>query len=246
MHSVQAKMCFDFTNATMLIMDTPMRNVCPSFMQMPRVFVTPYAPNSLGRSGPDHLGLPPRVLLSDRQTLLYSKTQCTLQKTTNAGKSMRLFFSQHVMANQPDVEVKCTNRELGGQHAPFEDMFSAMSHSKFCLAFPGDAASTRRLSELMLAGCIPVFPGPPYHSLPFSEHVDWRAAGVFFNISDYKPWSDENLEFFLSPSVRSVHETEARWWVPDAPVHESFIPISSAEEVRGRHTLHRICKPADD
>lgn len=230
--SVQMKICFSFVNATMMIVDTPMRNTCPTFLAMPRVFVTPYAPNSLGSSSADHVGLPPRVLLSDRTTLVYSRAQCHKKKTTNAGKSMRWFFSQKAMVDQPDVDVKCTNSDLGGTHAPFEEMFTSMSHSRFCMAFPGDAASTRRLSEIMLSGCVPVFPGPPYHSMPFSEHIDWRAAGVFFNVSDYTPWSDEKLEFRLSPTVRSFHETEARWWVPDAPVHDVFISIPTAFEVR--------------
>ena len=230
-HLVQMKVCYSFTNASMLIVDTPMRNTCPSFTDMPRVFVTPYAPNTLGSSSPDHLGLSPRVLLADRVTLAYSRAQCHLQKTTNAGKSMRWYFSQHAMADQPDVDVKCTNADLNGTHAPYEEMYAAMSRSKFCMAFPGDAASTRRLSEIMLSGCIPVFPGPPYHSMPFSEHIDWRQAGVFFNVTDYKPWSDENLEFSLSSTLRSVHETEARWWVPDAPVHDVFIPIATGSEV---------------
>ncbi len=150
---------------------------------------------------------------------------------------MRWYFSQHAMADEAEVDVKCTNGELGGTHAPYEEMYSSMSHSKFCMAFPGDAASTRRLSELMLSGCVPVFPGPPYHSMPFSEHVDWRQAGVFFNVTDYKPWSDEQLEFWLSPTERSTHETQARWWVPDAPVHDAFIKLATASEV----SPHRPC-----
>lgn len=228
------KTCYAFMNATWLIVDTPQRNICPTFREMPRLFVTPYAPNSLGQSNPDRLGIPLQVLLTSRQTLLYSRAQCHLQKTANAGKSMRLFFAQHVMANEPDVDVKCTNRELGGHHAPFEEMFTAMSHSKFCMAFPGDAASTRRLSELMLSGCIPVFPGPPYHSMPFSNHIDWQAAGVFFNITDYTPWTDETLEFSLSSSIRAVSPNEARWWVPDAPVGYALNHIPTAYEVRSQ------------
>ena len=117
---------------------------------------------------------------------------------------MRWYFSEHAMASQPGIDVKCTNKELSGEHLRYEDMHRGMSQSKFCMAFPGDAASTRRLSELMISGCIPVFPGPPYHSLPFSEHVDWPAAGIFFNITDYSPWTDEKLEFYLSPDIRWV------------------------------------------
>ena len=34
-----------------------------------------------------------------------------------------------------------------------------MRNATFCLSMPGDSASTRRLSETIMAGCIPVFLG---------------------------------------------------------------------------------------
>ena len=45
------------------------------------------------------------------------------------------------------------------QHETFAVMLDHMQRSVFCLALPGDAASTRRLSEIFMAGCIPVFVG---------------------------------------------------------------------------------------
>ena len=51
-----------------------------------------------------------------------------------------------------DVRVKCTNAELGGKHQSFKEMLGHMEHSVFCLALPGDSPSTRRLSEIFLAG----------------------------------------------------------------------------------------------
>ena len=36
-----------------------------------------------------------------------------------------------------------------------------MRNATFCLSMPGDSASTRRLSETIMAGCIPVFIGDP-------------------------------------------------------------------------------------
>ena len=53
----------------------------------------------------------------------------------------------------------------------YASMSERMRHTVFCPAFPGDSPSTRRLSEIFLAGCIPVFLGPPWHSMPFSETV---------------------------------------------------------------------------
>ena len=51
-----------------------------------------------------------------------------------------------------DVRVDCTNREMGGAHVSFQDMLDIMEHSVFCLALAGDSPSTRRLSEIFLAG----------------------------------------------------------------------------------------------
>jgi len=89
-----------------------------------------------------------------------------------------------------------------------------MRSATFCPAFPGDAASTRRLSEMFLAGCIPVFVGPPYHSMPFSETM--------------KPMK---MEWQLDPNIRAVHETEGRWWIPDTPIDDVLIHVDSPDQV---------------
>jgi len=49
-----------------------------------------------------------------------------------------------------------------------------MTDSDFCLVPSGDTQSSRRLFDAMVAGCIPVFPGPKYplpfeHIIPYSE-----------------------------------------------------------------------------
>ena len=63
-----------------------------------------------------------------------------------------------------------------------------MRNATFCLSMPGDSASTRRLSETIMAGCIPVFLGPPYGSMPLAEEggFDYRAAGLFYNVTEYR------------------------------------------------------------
>jgi hypothetical protein len=42
----------------------------------------------------------------------------------------------------------------------------------------GRSQSSRRVSEVILAGCIPVFLGPPFHTLPMAGDVDYRAFSV--------------------------------------------------------------------
>ena len=63
-----------------------------------------------------------------------------------------------------------------------------MSSTLFCLVLPGDSASARRIGEIFMAGCIPVFLGPPYGSMPLAEEggIDYRAAGLFYNVKEYR------------------------------------------------------------
>lgn len=63
-----------------------------------------------------------------------------------------------------------------------------MRSTLFCLVLPGDSASARRTSEIFMAGCIPVFLGPPYGSMPLAEEggIDYKSSSLFFNVTDYR------------------------------------------------------------
>ena len=50
------------------------------------------------------------------------------------------------------MQVVCTNGEDGEHDLAFGELYEAMTRSIFCLILPGDAASTRRLSEVFMAG----------------------------------------------------------------------------------------------
>ena len=228
---IRDKFCGVFLNSTMLVVDKPMRSICTSFLQMPRVLITPYQPNSYLSAG----NLPDVKAMEDRHLMLYLRANCHLEKTKNAGKSFRWFLSQNVYGNKSDtdVDVHCTNQQLGGENKPFTVMFDSMRNSRFCLAMPGDSASTRRLSEIVLSGCIPVFPGPPFNSMPFHHTVDWSSAGVVFNISKYKPWLDGSFRWQDSSSEQPVSPNDGRFWYPDADIAKlGMISITNADEVR--------------
>lgn len=51
-----------------------------------------------------------------------------------------------------DVDVRCSNGDGVGGNIAFRDMLHATEHSIFALALPGDSPSSRRLSEIFLAG----------------------------------------------------------------------------------------------
>lgn len=57
-----------------------------------------------------------------------------------------------------------------------------MQRSLFCLVIPGDTASSRRLTEIVLAGCIPVFVGPPWHSMPLAAWLDYSKFALFVEL----------------------------------------------------------------
>jgi hypothetical protein len=65
-------------------------------------------------------------------------------------------------------------------------VLETMQRSTFCLVLPGDSASSRRTSEIFMSGCIPVFVGPPYATMPFGDAVDYKATSYFFNVTDHK------------------------------------------------------------
>ena len=59
-----------------------------------------------------------------------------------------------------------------------------MKSSLFCLILPGDSQSSRWTSQVLMSGCIPVYVGPPYASMPFPIDFGYSYASFIFNVSD--------------------------------------------------------------
>jgi hypothetical protein len=54
----------------------------------------------------------------------------------------------------------------------------------------------------MMAGCIPVFIGPPYASMPLGRYVNYDAIGTVFQALDYAEWLPRPLiKAFLSQNT---------------------------------------------
>ena len=77
---------------------------------------------------------------------------------------------------QPRQALQWSQETRRGLSQPAVQVLKTMEGSLFCIVLPGDAQSTRRLSEVFMGGSIPVFIGPPYHSMPFSDFVDYRSS----------------------------------------------------------------------
>ena len=54
---------------------------------------------------------------------------------------------------------------------PRPQLLRDMARSHFCLIMPGNSQSSGRLADAFFTGCIPVFLGPPFHTLPFAALV---------------------------------------------------------------------------
>ena len=72
-------------------------------------------------------------------------------------------------------------KQQGRMQMPYEELQAHMHRSIFCLLPPGGTASSRRLTDIVLSGCIPVFIGPPWHAMPLARHLDYTAFAVFVN-----------------------------------------------------------------
>ena len=72
------------------------------------------------------------------------------------------------------MQVRCTEREFEQNRFATQQhrsLVEQMANSAFCLIMPGNSQSSQRLTEAFLTGCIPVFLGPPWHSLPLTQKV---------------------------------------------------------------------------
>ncbi|EFN50601.1 hypothetical protein CHLNCDRAFT_55709 [Chlorella variabilis] len=113
-------------------------------------------------------------------------------------------------------QVLCTNLPVKVSKS-YSEVQLEMRKSVFCLLPPGDTASSNRLTETILSGCIPVFIGPPWHEMPFHRgEVDWASMAVFLNITEAS-WLESPDWLFLVwglytgtlPSAPSQHVTPA-------------------------------------
>ena len=77
-------------------------------------------------------------------------------------------------SGSPVVGTRCAPDRCLKHAVPGLQVLKAMESAVFCIVLPGDAQSTRRLSEVFMGGSIPVFIGPPYHSMPFADFIDYR------------------------------------------------------------------------
>ncbi|KAK9834881.1 hypothetical protein WJX81_006129 [Elliptochloris bilobata] len=170
--------------------------------------------------------------LFERSKLLFFKGKCTplrfewKESAINVGKLMRYELVKELQEVGPEVDVECTGdpAELTElkikDETTHEKQMELYLSSKFCLMLPGDSQTSRRLPEAVMAGCVPVFLGPPFHSMPLVNQVDYTKFALFFNHTE-PHWLAEvagGVQWALDPAgPHPDHPTDAHWWVPGLP-----------------------------
>ena len=75
------------------------------------------------------------------------------------------------------MQVACTDTDFKQNPQrvqPQPELLGDMAQAQFCLVMPGNTQSSGHLADAFFTGCIPVFLGPPFHTLPFPHLVRCR------------------------------------------------------------------------
>eukprot|EP00884_Botryococcus_braunii_P001170 jgi/Botrbrau1/11053/Bobra.92_2s0024.1 len=162
-----------------------------------------------------------------RDTLIFFRGKCTPVRSAwatdkvNHGKLMRRDIALQVRDAGPDVQVECTGakEELGELQAKpitHDQQVHRYFKSIFCLMLPGDSQTSRRLPEAVMTGCIPVFVGPPYHTMPLTNALDYSKFALFFNVTGEASWNvNQTIRWELDLALRCPAPTFSEFWVPD-------------------------------
>jgi hypothetical protein len=141
-----------------------------------------------------------------------------------AGKMLRYEFVQAVTAaGEADMQATCSC-DICDNHMPHQDLQASYRRSRFCPVLASNVQSSRRLSEVIMAGCIPVFIGPPFHALPLVGDVDYASMGIFINVTN-SDWIDMTSANFLQNSM-----VTKVWPLEDAAAAATLVEVASLQE----------------
>ena len=171
------------------------------------------------------------LLNIDRDILIYFRGGCghpnpTVRGLFAAGKMLRyeLVDAIETHRNAPDIDVKCSC-DICDNHTPHAKVMESYRRARFCPVLASNAQSSRRLSEIILSGCIPVFIGPPFHSLPLSLDVDYGSMGIFINITN-SSWIDHSSPHYLKNRL-----VTHLWPLEDAGLLDQLVQIDTLPHV---------------
>jgi hypothetical protein len=73
----------------------------------------------------------------------------------------------------PDLMVDCGGvaSRSAGEQTDHSSFMKLLFRTRYCPVIAGDEQNSQHVVERYIAGCIPIFVGPPYHALPFETEV---------------------------------------------------------------------------
>lgn len=105
--------------------------------------------------------VPPEVSFDNRTILATYIGGGDGAEHRSAGQRLRYHVTQS-LAGESDAFMQGTCQGCAGQLS-HRDAMRVYQSSTFCLVLAGDAPSSRRATEVVLHGCLPVYLGPPYN-----------------------------------------------------------------------------------
>jgi len=173
-----------------------------------------------------------QILKTERAHLALFRGSCN---GNASGKRLRSFFAEDIAASKyatnPSVIVQCrpwdkNNNSKGQNHT---ETMREMVKSEFCISMAGDTPSSRRISESIISGCIPVFVGPPWHTLPLPNHIPWEHIALFFEIRNASRWPSAGHE---DASIYSLFNRDAiKFDWPTIPANAIKYEVDEPREV---------------
>lgn len=167
----------------------------------------------------------------ERDLLLYYRGGCghphsSVRGLFAAGKMLRYEFvhSTNEERQEDDIDLRCSC-DICDNHTPHAEVMQGYRRSRFCPVLSSNVQSSRRLSEVILSGCIPVFIGPPFHTLPLQLDVDYKSMGIFINITN-SSWIDHASPHHLQNKLVSH-----LWPLDDYALEDSLIQMDNLYEV---------------
>ena len=106
--------------------------------------------------------------------------------------------------NASRIQIKC-QASGGGVH---QDYLAKVEDSVFCLIPQGDTPSSLRSAEIPAHGCVPVFVGPPFHTIYLPEIFDWDSMAIFICVQNCTRWNvkHENWPNCSDPAADPIRQ----------------------------------------
>lgn len=186
------------TNATHLVAERELVPFGGKQWKSDRNFVVPYV------SANDVVDV---IDYAEKTIKVFYRGGCHLSR--GPGQAMRYRLAQYFNhSSYENVEFACTCSVCDG-HDSHATLMQKLSKSVFCPIPSGDMQSSRRLTEIIISGCIPVFIGPPFHTMPFGNHVDWASISVIFSVTNLnlvRTWWPEEMGDAYNMNMKQAYK----------------------------------------